>query len=40
MQMAGRMPDTTIEVPLYLDGREVARATAYQMGVQMAWEEM
>lgn len=40
MQMAGRVPDTTIEVPLYLDGREVARATAYQMGVQMAWEEM
>ena len=37
---AGAMADTTIEVPLYLDGREVARATAWQMGEQLAWEEM
>lgn len=37
---AGAMADTTIEVPLYLDSREVARATAWQMGEQLAWEEM
>ena len=37
---AGTMGDTTIEVPLYLDGREVARATAWNMGEQLAWEEM
>lgn len=37
---AGAMGDTTIEVPLYLDGREVARATAWNMGEQLAWEEM
>lgn len=27
-------------VPLTLDGREIARATAWQMGEQLAWEEM
>lgn len=36
----GTAPNTEIIVPLYLDGREVARATAWQMGEQLAWEEM
>ena len=36
----GRSPDMTIVVPLTLDGREIARATAWQMGEQLAWEEM
>lgn len=31
---------TTIVVPLTIDGREVARATAWSMGEQLAWEEM
>lgn len=30
----------TIVVPLYLDGREIARATAWSMGQQLAWEEI
>lgn len=29
-----------INVPLYIDGREVARATAWRMGEQLSWEEM
>lgn len=29
-----------IVVPLFLDGREIARATAFNMGQQLAWEEM
>lgn len=29
-----------INVPLYLDNREIARATAWSMGEQLAWEEM
>lgn len=29
-----------IVVPLFLDGREIARATAWSMGEQLAWEEM
>lgn len=28
----------TIEVPLYLDGREIARASAWYMNEQLAWE--
>lgn len=40
MTAAGRLLDTSITVPLYLDGREVARATAWSMGEQLAWEEM
>lgn len=28
-----------IEVPLYLDGREIARASAWYMGEQLSWEE-
>ena len=31
--------NTKIEVPLYLDGREIARASAWYMGEQLAWEE-
>lgn len=31
---------TTIIVPLTLDGREIARATAWSMGEQLAWEEI
>ena len=31
---------TQIVVPLFLDGREIARATAWSMGQQLAWEEM
>lgn len=30
--------ERTINVPLYLDGREIARATAWDMGEQLAWE--
>lgn len=30
---------TTIEVPVCIDGREVARASAWYMGEQLAWEE-
>ena len=30
----------TIVVPLFLNGREIARATAWNMGQQLAWEEM
>lgn len=29
----------TIEVPLYLEGREIARASAWYVGEQLAWEE-
>lgn len=37
---AGKLPDMTIVVPLTLDGREIARATAWSMGEQLAWEEL
>ena len=40
MTASGATPDMTIVVPLSLDGREIARATAWQMGEQLAWEEM
>ena len=40
LQATGRGSDMTIVVPLSLDGREIARATAWQMGEQLAWEEM
>lgn len=36
----GRSADTAITVPVFLDGREIARATAWQMGEQLAWEEL
>jgi hypothetical protein len=29
---------TRIEVPVVIDGREVARASAWYMGEQLAWE--
>ena len=31
---------TVVEVPVYIDGREVARASADYMGEQMDWEMM
>ena len=30
----------TIVVPLFLDGQEIARATAWSMGQQLAWQEI
>lgn len=30
----------TLEVPVYLDGREIARGTAHYMGEQMDFEVM
>lgn len=36
---SGSAPDMTIIVPLYLDEREIARATAWSMGEQLAWLE-
>ena len=30
--------NTTIEIPLYLDGREIARGSAWYMSEQLAWE--
>lgn len=33
------MGSTRIEVPVSIDGREVARATAWYMGEELAWEE-
>ena len=38
--LAAATGGTTITVPLFLDGREIARATAWSMGEQLAWEEM
>lgn len=38
--LAATTGGTTIIVPLTLDGREIARATAWSMGEQLAWEEM
>ncbi|MFR4340049.1 MAG: hypothetical protein DBX91_14055 [Subdoligranulum variabile] len=35
----GENVSTRIEVPLYLDGREIARASAWYMGEQLSWEE-
>ena len=40
LQATGRASDTTIVVPLSIDGREIARATAWSMGEQLAWQEM
>lgn len=36
---SGISNSTRIEVPVIIDGREVARATAWYMGEQLAWEE-
>ena len=38
--LAASTGGTTIIVPLSIDGREVARATAWSMGEQLAWEEL
>ena len=38
--LAATTGGTTIVVPLSIDGREVARATAWSMGEQLAWEEL
>ena len=40
LQATGTTGGTTIIVPLSLDGREIARATAWSMGEQLAWEEI
>jgi hypothetical protein len=40
LSATGSMADMTIVVPLSLDGREIARATAWSMGQQLAWEEI
>ena len=39
-RMTGSTPNTQITIPLFLDGREIARATAWSMGEQLAWEEI
>lgn len=39
MQGAPSVGSARIEVPVSIDGREVARATAWYMGEQLAWEE-
>lgn len=38
--VGGYRANTEITVPLYMDGREVARATAWWTGEQLSWEEM
>ena len=40
LSATGNVEGTYIIVPLSLDGREIARATAWSMGQQLAWEEM
>lgn len=42
IQLSGAIPrqPQVIEVPVSIDGREVARATAWYMGEQLPWEEM
>ena len=40
MSATGSTNGTYIVVPVTLDGREIARATAWSMGEQLAWEEM
>jgi tape measure domain-containing protein len=40
ISISGTAGAATIVVPLSIDGREVARATAWNMGEQLAWEEM
>lgn len=37
---SGSVGGQQITVPLFLNGREIARATAWSMGQQLAWEEM
>lgn len=38
LNFASQSGDKTINVPVYLNGREIARATAWDMGEQLAWE--
>lgn len=40
LSATGTTGGATIIVPLSLDGREIARATAWSMGEQLAWEEL
>lgn len=40
LSATGSVDGTYIVVPLSLDGREIARATAWSMGQQLAWEEL
>ena len=40
MTATGSTGDMSIIVPLSVDGREIARATAWVMGEQLAWEEL
>lgn len=40
LSATGTTGSATIIVPLSLDGREIARATAWSMGEQLAWEEL
>lgn len=40
ISISGTAGAATIVVPLSIDGREIARATAWSMGEQLAWEEM
>lgn len=40
VKVFGKTPDITINIPVNLDGREIARVTAWNMGEQLAWEEM
>ena len=40
MSATGSVDGTYIVVPLSIDGREIARATAWTMGQQLAWEEI
>lgn len=37
---SGTVGGQQITIPLFLDSREIARATAWTMGEQLAWEEM
>ena len=32
--------NAVIDIPLYIDGRQIARATAVYMGEQQSWEAM
>lgn len=40
LSATGTTGGATIIVPLSVDGREIARATAWSMGEQLAWEEL
>lgn len=40
LSATGTTGGATIIVPLSIDGREIARATAWSMGEQLAWEEL